>query len=130
MGTKPDMKHREVTARVDDQPHRYNIERAWQFIFKKGARIDGKHVRDLLGPQSLVPTRVSVSPTFHHTLSSHHPQNAFSERFFRFSFNFFMLFVVDLLHEFELGVWKAIFTHLMRILFAAGGSAVQDLNWR
>jgi hypothetical protein len=40
------------------------------------------------------------------------------------------MFVVDLLHEFELGMWKAIFTHLMRILFAAGGSAVQELNFR
>ena len=40
------------------------------------------------------------------------------------------MFVVDLLHEFELGVWKAIFTHLMRILFAAGGTAIQELNWR
>jgi hypothetical protein len=38
--------------------------------------------------------------------------------------------VVDLLHEFELGVWKAIFTHLMRILHAIGGNAVQDLNQR
>jgi hypothetical protein len=28
--------------------------------------------------------------------------------------------VVDLLHEFELGVWKALFTHLIRILYAAG----------
>ena len=27
-----------------------------------------------------------------------------------------MMLVVDLLHEFELGVWKAIFIHLLRIL--------------
>jgi len=32
------------------------------------------------------------------------------------------------LHEFKLGVWKAIFTHLMWILHAIGGNAVQDLN--
>jgi hypothetical protein len=38
--------------------------------------------------------------------------------------------VVDLLHEFELGVWKAIFTHLMRILHAIGGNTVQELNKR
>ena len=30
------------------------------------------------------------------------------------------MLVVDLLHEFELGVWKALFTHLIRILYAAG----------
>jgi hypothetical protein len=40
----------------------------------------------------------------------------------------FILFVVDLLHEFELGVWKAIFTHLLRILYAQGGGAIQKLN--
>jgi hypothetical protein len=40
------------------------------------------------------------------------------------------MFVVDELHEFELGVWKAQFTHLMRILHAAGGDAVQKLNER
>jgi hypothetical protein len=40
------------------------------------------------------------------------------------------MFVIDLLHEFELGVWKAIFIHLLRILHAAGGNAIQDLNRR
>jgi hypothetical protein len=32
------------------------------------------------------------------------------------------MLVVDLLHEFELGVWKTLFTHLIRLLYAAGGS--------
>jgi len=40
------------------------------------------------------------------------------------------MFVPDLLHEFELGVWKAVFTHLMRILYAAGDNCIQTLNWR
>lgn len=40
------------------------------------------------------------------------------------------MFVPDFLHEFELGVWKAIFTHLIRILYAAGGDAVTRLNER
>jgi hypothetical protein len=30
------------------------------------------------------------------------------------------MLVVDLLHEFELGVWKTLFTHLIRLLYAAG----------
>lgn len=38
--------------------------------------------------------------------------------------------VPDLLHEFELGVWKAVFTHLMRILHAVGGGAISTLNKR
>lgn len=45
-------------------------------------------------------------------------------------FNFFLMLVVDLLHEFELGVWKAIFTHLMHILCTAGGTLIQQLNYR
>jgi hypothetical protein len=57
-------------------------------------------------------------------------QNAFSQRIVDEHFNFFLMFVVDLLHELELGVWKALFTHLMRILFAAGGTAIQELNFR
>jgi hypothetical protein len=31
------------------------------------------------------------------------------------------MLAVDLLHEFELGVWKALFTHLIRLLYAATG---------
>ena len=40
------------------------------------------------------------------------------------------MLVVDLLHEFELGVWKALFTHLIRILHAAAphGGLVADLD--
>lgn len=40
------------------------------------------------------------------------------------------MLVPDLLHEFELGVWKAIFTHLMRILNAKGDDSIQKLNER
>jgi hypothetical protein len=48
----------------------------------------------------------------------------------RFGFNFYSLFVPDLLHEFELGVWKAVFTHLLRILYAYGEESIQRLNQR
>jgi hypothetical protein len=42
------------------------------------------------------------------------------------------MLVVDLLHEFELGVWKAIFIHLLRILYAEapGGRLIAELNRR
>ena len=30
------------------------------------------------------------------------------------------MFVVDLMHEIELGVWKALFVHLLRILDTLG----------
>jgi hypothetical protein len=40
------------------------------------------------------------------------------------------MYVPDLLHEFELGVWKATFIHLMPILYANGGDSIQELNDR
>jgi hypothetical protein len=33
------------------------------------------------------------------------------------------MLVVDFMHEFELGVWKALFIHLIRILYAAAPGA-------
>lgn len=42
------------------------------------------------------------------------------------------MLVVDLMHEFELGIWKATFTHFMRVLYAVipSGLAVAELNKR
>jgi hypothetical protein len=40
------------------------------------------------------------------------------------------MFAPDLLHEFELGVWKQVFTHLIRILDACNEGGVQILNER
>jgi hypothetical protein len=42
------------------------------------------------------------------------------------------MLVVDVMHEFELGVWKALFSHLVRILYAAapGGKLVALLDER
>jgi hypothetical protein len=34
------------------------------------------------------------------------------------------------LHEFELGVWKAVFVHLIRILYAYGNDTIHYLNSR
>jgi hypothetical protein len=40
------------------------------------------------------------------------------------------MFCPDLMHEFELGVWKATIIHLVRILYAQGGDGIQLLNQR
>jgi hypothetical protein len=40
------------------------------------------------------------------------------------------MFAPDLLHEVELGIWKNLFTHLLRILYAAGGDSIMVLNSR
>ncbi|THH07280.1 hypothetical protein EW146_g9368 [Bondarzewia mesenterica] len=98
---------------IDDSARQGKIKMARQWIFEKGYAIASKAVERLLGPTSLVPTR-----------------NAFSTRFSKFNFNFYSMFMPDLLHKFELGVWKAILTHLLRILYAAGGDSIQKLNQR
>jgi hypothetical protein len=58
-------------------------------------------------------------------------QNAFIEKLGP-DFNLSQMLVVDFMHEFELGVWKALFMHLIRILYAAapGGRLVAVLNER
>jgi hypothetical protein len=42
------------------------------------------------------------------------------------------MLAVDLLHEFELGVWKAVFMHLVRLLYSAlpAGRLVTELDKR
>lgn len=40
------------------------------------------------------------------------------------------MLVVDLLHEFELGVWKATFIHLIRMLATISMSVIQQFNTR
>ena len=42
--------------------------------------------------------------------------------------NIYRMLVVDLLHEFELGVFKAVFRHLLRLLYAIDPSKVPILN--
>jgi len=39
------------------------------------------------------------------------------------------MFMLDLLHEFELGVWKAFFIHMVRLLYAIGQNTIQELNF-
>lgn len=45
-------------------------------------------------------------------------------------FDVFRMLVPDLLHEFELGVWKAVFAHLIRMLKACGEDGVHELDRR
>ena len=47
-----------------------------------------------------------------------------------YRFNHYAMLVVDLLHEFELGIWKAIFKHLINLLYAAApvGHLVTELD--
>lgn len=45
-------------------------------------------------------------------------QNRFAYKLGPLGLDPFRMLVVDLMHECELGTWKALFTHLMRLLYS------------
>jgi hypothetical protein len=57
-------------------------------------------------------------------------QNAFSSKLAPFGFNMFGMLAVDLMHEIELGVWKAVFIHLLRVLDCQNESLKHELDRR
>jgi hypothetical protein len=59
-------------------------------------------------------------------------QNAFVERLGPLGFDAFRMLAVDFMHECELGTWKALFTHLIRLLYAlpGGDRLVASLDYR
>ncbi|KAF8145658.1 hypothetical protein K438DRAFT_2097389 [Mycena galopus ATCC 62051] len=91
------------------------VTAARTLIYKTAFAINNKWIDVFLQPFSLVPTL-----------------NAFGEKLGCFGFNFHPMFVVDHLHEWSLGVWKATFAHIVRVLFATApsGAAVSTLNLR
>ncbi|KII83440.1 hypothetical protein PLICRDRAFT_58395 [Plicaturopsis crispa FD-325 SS-3] len=104
---------RTANARQDDEARQASITTARRSIYKYGYVVNSDRVDDELKAESLVPT-----------------ENAFSKRLSPFRFDLFIMLVVDLMHEFELGVWKALFTHLIRILHSIGSNAVLLFNER
>jgi hypothetical protein len=48
-------------------------------------------------------------------------QNQFVEKLEPLGLDPFQMLVVDLMYECELGNWKALFTHLLRLLYALPG---------
>ncbi|KAI0316147.1 hypothetical protein OF83DRAFT_1128468 [Amylostereum chailletii] len=113
MGMKSDLRIRHVRTRVDDRTRQTAVHLARHAIFNAGLSINSAGVQDWMRPNSLVPT-----------------ENAFSKKLAPLGFDFHKIFSVDLLHEFELGVWKSIMTHLIRLLDAAGEDKLQEFNRR
>ncbi|KAJ2975803.1 hypothetical protein NUW54_g11670 [Trametes sanguinea] len=111
-GTPDDMHNRSNNQCTDTPALSRDIKRARKYLFQ-GASLGSKRVQALLGSRSLNPI-----------------ESAFSVRLNRFRLNHYQLFAPDLMHEFELGVWKSTFAHLLRLLAAQGGNAVQEFNRR
>ena len=124
------MKRRVALARVDNEERKRKVGIARSIIYEKNYAVNCEAVEKLLKQESLVPTSVSSERSTRINSSTWFRQNAFSARLSQFGFNFHSLFVVDLMHEFELGVWKALFIHLLRILNAADTSLVDELDYR
>jgi hypothetical protein len=127
------MKQRQTLLRTDDIARQSKVTISRSFIYDRGYGVRSNAVENLLKEHSLVPTSVNLHRCciLIRILTTSF-QNAFSERLGCLGFNLFVMLVVDLMHEFELGVWKALFTHLIRILSAAGAgdALVHELNRR
>ncbi|KAH7917228.1 hypothetical protein BV22DRAFT_1026772, partial [Leucogyrophana mollusca] len=113
MGKETDILQRTTLARTDNDEYRRKIAASRKFIYEKNFAINYAKVEDLLKPESLLPT-----------------SNAFSETLSTFGFNLFSMLVVDLMHELELGVWKSIFIHLLRILDSKKEGLLNELDRR
>ncbi|KAI0311994.1 hypothetical protein OF83DRAFT_1219078 [Amylostereum chailletii] len=101
MGSAKDMEDRRRLARHDDQDRRAKVNAVQTLIYQDKYVVNSAAVERILQETSLVPT-----------------ENAISKCLSQFDIDMFPMFVVDLMHEFELGVWKALFLHLLRILDA------------
>ena len=127
---KSDRNARNTLACVDDHQRRWSVSEAQKAIYQQNFDIDSTAMESLLKPQSLVPNSVRNYGGIVEAFSAYLVllQNAFSDRLSRFGFNHFPLFLVDLMHEVELGTWKSLFIHLLRILDAGGESLLRELD--
>ena len=129
IGTDVDRCRREESQRTDSIERQDRIKQARKNLYENGYALSAECVDGMLKDGSLVPTKVG---TLHLALIIVLTllQNVFSQALFQFRFNFFRMLTVDLLHEFELGLWKDFLTHLVRILEFLGSDSGRIFNER
>jgi hypothetical protein len=126
-GTDKDRNDRELLSRID-KDHYQPIAKARDAIYRFNLGVDSASVEEELKPTSLTPTL--VCPSISSLLSiTNLFQNAFSSRLSKFM-NCFNLFVVDLMHEVELGTWKGTLTHIIRMLQSLDDNLLNVLDKR
>lgn len=129
MGNPRDMIQQKTLSQVDDIKRHNRVQAAHDLIYKKNYSVNSAPVERLLQEESLVPTMVWYFKfIFQFTVILIHCQNTFSQQLGPYGFNMFDIVVVDLLHEVELGVWKALFIHLLRILDCQNESLKHELD--
>ncbi|KAG2052970.1 hypothetical protein BDR06DRAFT_886839 [Suillus hirtellus] len=82
------------------------VVEACEHIYQRGNTVDGSKVEDILSNGLWVPTL-----------------NQFIWKLGLFGLNPFHMLVIDLMHECKLGTWKALFTHLIRLLYSLPGGS-------
>ncbi|TEB22930.1 hypothetical protein FA13DRAFT_1590392, partial [Coprinellus micaceus] len=102
LGAPTDNERDDQIRREDDQKELVDLARD---EISSGFAVNGDRIDLHLKEKSLVPVH-----------------NAFSARLSQFGFKVADALVVDLMHEFEIGVWKRLFAHLIRLLEAFTGS--------
>jgi hypothetical protein len=130
MGTASDRDTRVSKPRKDNDSRKDKITKARNLIYgKKNYAVDAEKVEALLKPTSLVPSTVRAmqGEVF---LDSPSRQNAFSDRLSSLGFDIYDIAAVDILHEVEIGVWKGLFTHLIRLLEATGTGRTEIVDRR
>jgi hypothetical protein len=118
-------------ARVDDRARQSKVLAARRIIYEENYAVDCVAVQNLLRNKSLVPTVVRLYIPLLFLESSHCGlQNAFSEKLGPLGFNLFKIFVVDFMHEVELGDWRSLFIHLLRVLDSLNCGLLNELDRR
>ncbi|KAF8583687.1 hypothetical protein K439DRAFT_1647169 [Ramaria rubella] len=114
LGLQRDRKRHVTRSCMDTCTQLASVSLARKFMYGKcGHKVNSTAVNNLLQATSLVPT-----------------ENTFSKTMTSYLYNKFVMFVINLMHEFELGVWKAVLTHLIRLLSELGADKVNELNQR
>ena len=116
--------------RVDTDLRRFSIANVRRLIYEKNYAVDSRSLPQFLSAESWVPTLVSITTHGGQIMDLSLSQNAFSNKLQPLGFNLFEMLVVDLMHEFELGVWKALFIHLLRILRSVNPALLHELDHR
>ena len=132
MGMPNDMRRRQLLVRTDDDSQQKKVLHAWELIYERNYVVNTSKIKELLRDQSLVPTTVSEDASKSALIwcTNTVAKNTFSDKLSAFGFNLFAMLVVDLLHEFELGVWKAVFTHLLHILDSFKHGKLHEIDHR
>ncbi|KAG9118759.1 hypothetical protein FRC07_006565, partial [Ceratobasidium sp. 392] len=111
MGSRSDMRARKANCRRDNARQRQLVQKARALIYSEQRALGNAEVEALLQPTSLVPTI-----------------NAFSQRLSPLKFDFYKMFVPDVLHEVELGVWNSTVAELnkrFRLVPTFGNSTIR-----